>query len=338
MRDSYLAAGLDPPRQFIWCEGPTELRDVLADPAWKRAGRNVRREVLNKPLRSLEGEFSAVHCDCDAAQSRDMHAANRLVPVSRSVHAAVQGYLDETPRRTVKEMLAALLGFAHRLGRSDMRLAESGFSQHEASSLFVLDVMRYCVNCGRRSAGHITQLIDALRAVGLNVGWAVPCRHACLLCERHNLISIDEFGRLHSNAGPALGYPDGWSHYAWKGAAVRPWMIDSPGEIRLDRMEREPSLVMRHCMVDIFTPERFILNGYAERAAQDDCGILWRRRWGLGGEWAAVEVVNGTPEQDGSRKRYYLPVPGPLVKSPRQAVAWTYGLGEEQYRRLRVRT
>ena len=29
--------------------------------------------------------------------------------------------------------------------------------------------------------------------------------------------------------------------------------------------------------------------------AADECGVLWQRSWRMGGVWAAVEVVNGTP-------------------------------------------
>ena len=36
-------------------------------------------------------------------------------------------------------------------------------------------------------------------------------------------------------------------------------------------------------------------------------------------------------EPDGTHKRYFLQVP-PTVRTPREAVAWTYGLSERQYR------
>ena len=45
----------------------------------------------------------------------------------------------------------------------------------------------------------------------------------------------------------------------------------------------------------------------------------------LGGVGAAVEIVNGTPEEDGTFKRYFLQVPANM-RSAREAVAWTYGL------------
>ena len=46
-----------------------------------------------------------------------------------------------------------------------------------------------------------------------------------------------------------------------------------------------------------------------------------------------VEVRNSTPEPDGSRKTYFLRVP-PTVRTAREAVAWTFGLGAVEYRPL----
>jgi len=44
-----------------------------------------------------------------------------------------------------------------------------------------------------------------------------------------------------------------------------------------------------------------------------------------------VEVRNSTPEPDGSRRTYFLRVP-PTMRTAREAVAWTFGLGAVDYR------
>ena len=53
--------------------------------------------------------------------------------------------------------------------------------------------------------------------------------------------------------------------------------------------------------------------------------------------FAVVEVVNGSEELDGTRKRYFLSVPA-SCRSAIEAVAWTYGMTVKQYRQLKVRT
>ena len=72
----------------------------------------------------------------------------------------------------------------------------------------------------------------------------------------------------------------------------------------------------------------------------DVVGRLWRRRidaeptrWGPRREEPVVmvEVLNSTPEPDGTQKTYFLRVP-PKLRTAREAVAWTFGLSGSQYR------
>jgi hypothetical protein len=44
-----------------------------------------------------------------------------------------------------------------------------------------------------------------------------------------------------------------------------------------------------------------------------------------------VEVLNSTPEPDGSSKSYMLRVP-PTVRTPRAAIAWTFDVPENEYK------
>ena len=43
-----------------------------------------------------------------------------------------------------------------------------------------------------------------------------------------------------------------------------------------------------------------------------------------------VEVVNSTPEPDGSWKTYFLRVP-PQMRSCQEAVAWTFNCSPDEY-------
>ena len=95
--------------------------------------------------------------------------------------------------------------------------------------------------------------------------------------------------------GPAVGYPDGWSAYAWKGVLVPRWMIERPELVTVRTIGAAQDPQIRRCMIEILTPERFIAQGGAYRIAQDETGVLWRQRWRWEA-WAAVEVINGTPE------------------------------------------
>ena len=124
--------------------------------------------------------------------------------------------------------------------------------------------------------------------------------------------------------------PDGWSAYAWKGVLVPSWIIERPELVTVRAIAAAQDPQIRRCMIDVLTPERFIADGGAYRVAQDETGVLWRQRWRWEA-WAAVEVVNGTPEPDGTYKHYFLQVPANM-RSAREAVAWTYGLPEQRYK------
>ena len=64
---------------------------------------------------------------------------------------------------------------------------------------------------------------------------------------------------------------------------------------------------------------------------EDDFGRLWDGGLDAGGQpIRAVQVVNATPEADGSFRHYFLRVP-PDVHTAREAVAWTFGLEASEY-------
>lgn len=46
-----------------------------------------------------------------------------------------------------------------------------------------------------------------------------------------------------------------------------------------------------------------------------------------------VEVVNATPEPDGTRRTYWLRVP-PQTRTAKEGVAWTFGLDPADYQPL----
>ena len=62
-------------------------------------------------------------------------------------------------------------------------------------------------------------------------------------------------------------------------------------------------------MIEIMTPQRYVALGGAVRVAEDETGILWRKTWLASDAWAAVEVINATPEPDGTQKHFFLQVP-----------------------------
>jgi hypothetical protein len=175
--------------------------------------------------------------------------------------------------------------------------------------------------------GATSDALHALRLIGENSGWIVPHERICWLGERPDTLSTDANGRLHCACGPALSYRDGWGIHAWKGTVVPAWVIVRPHDITPDWIDTQIDASVRHAMIDIFTAERFIEAGGADRLACDASGTLWGRIWTHRGTvidaWKAVEYSGA------SSKRAFAPVPV-RMRAPRQALDWLLGPGSSE--------
>lgn len=166
--------------------------------------------------------------------------------------------------------------------------------------------------------------------------WALD--DLAIVTERPLVIRRDDRGRPHSASGPAIAWADGVEFYAWHGVITEKRVIMQPESVTVAEIDATPNVETRRVLVERFGEERLIREGGARLIAEDAMGRLWRRelasdRWGQGRDEpiVMVEVVNSTPEPDGTRKTYFLRVP-PAMTSARQAVAWTFGLGSVEYR------
>ncbi|HEX5999676.1 MAG TPA: hypothetical protein VFZ16_09810 [Hyphomicrobiaceae bacterium] len=320
----YAAAGLPPPQDVLWEDGPVELAG-----SWSRgrhtAGDSVRAVVID-----------AVRRKAELAVDRAIALSVRMALTSEPGLARLPGYcttMDEALLRLGERALPILpMRFFDFFPRRRARatFASSGFSLQTAAWLGALQYLHDVCGLVRQ-----TQSVAGLWELAQSACWIAPHEHVCWLVRRPRSMRCDANGRLHAADGPALCFGPDTTVYAWKGVIVPGRLIERPDLIDLRAIDAASDPQIRRCMIDIMTPQRFVENGGAHKVAEDDTGILWRQRWRWEA-WAAVEVINGTPEPDGIHKRYFLQVP-PTVRTPREGVAWTYGLSERQYR-LAVRT
>lgn len=335
VRAAYRAASLDPPKRIVWCDGPGDMvRDWRLTRLMSQVGHNVRKTLVDAPR--LKANV-AIHDHLGHGARSQVFGLPSISETDR-ISAAVIGAVREGTRRagpgllgTVKQLITDLARLKVS-GLAPATLASSGLSQHEFGWLAAY---RFLHNeLGLRSQ---TENLDGLWRLGANAGWVIPQERVCWLCERHSVLNYDDRGRLHCCDGPAVQYPDGWAAYAWKGIAIPASFVEDRNGITIAKINKQPDRILRRCMIEIMTPERFVAAGGARRVAKDGTGILWHKVWFDGDTWAAVEVVNGTAHADGTRTQYFLQVPGQLY-TPRAAVAWTYGLSEQSYTYLTRRT
>jgi hypothetical protein len=335
VRQAYQAAGHRPPGRIIWCAGPIELARLWAQAQrgeW--AGANLKAEIVDRMRRQVHAAI---------AERVTPRLMNRVVATGRrGIADSVDTGIREAVLRSANMIKPRKLALARRilfrpysLGKvwnCWLTFEQSGCCSHDLEWLGSYGFLREVCNIRNE-----TEALNGLRAIAANTGWFVPHENVCWISERHNILRYDTNGRLHCDNGPALQYPDRWSVYAWKGVIVRRRLIEHPEEVTVSAIDRETDVQVRRCMIEIFTPARYISEGGAMRVSSDDAGILWHKRWDNGDTWAAVEVVNGTPEPDGTYKHYFLQVP-PICRTACEAVAWTYGMTERQYARVIVRT
>ncbi len=205
--------------------------------------------------------------------------------------------------------------------------ARDGFLlQYEAGLPALYDYFRSELGLVRE-----TQPIVPLIELAQSAGFMLPFRDLCLLCQRAGPAQLDPLGRLHAENGPALAWRSGAPDYAWKGRRVPQRVIMAPETIAPEEIDSlTQNAEVRRAIIERLGPERYLAGADAHMLHADETGKLWVKRFRDGGIWAVVEVVNGTPDPDGSRRTYYLRVP-PDMTTARQAVAWTYGLDEAEY-------
>jgi hypothetical protein len=183
-----------------------------------------------------------------------------------------------------------------------------------------------------------TSKLSGLWELAQSAGWAAPYRNMCWVSERHCILARDEEGRLHSLAGPACAWPDGFAIYAVHGIRVPQYVIERPRQISIERIDGEQNAEVRRVMIERYRhgeklsgAAAFIRDAGGERLDHDErYGTLWRRSIPDDEPIVMIEVVNSTREPDGRFKRYWLRVP-PDMTTAREAVAWTFNVPAEDY-------
>lgn len=326
----YRSIGLKAPRRIEWAKGPVELA-TLRERSW------LFEEVGDNLVPLISDKLAHASCTYGAGARANPVATRRgtLISTSAGLQSAMMTLVDLATARVrvghrMRRMFSGVLG--RRKPLQWFPVGMGGRSQVDTPYLSCESYLYARYGQVPELAATLTSLTDVVA----NVGWVVPHEQVCWLSERPEILRTDPRFRLHAPDGPALAYRDGFEVHAWKGVEIPSWLTQFPESITVGRISRERDPFVRRCMIEIMTPAKFIAAGGARIVSRDETGTLWMYTSGFD-TWAAVEVINGTPEPDGTRKHYFLQVP-PEMRTARQAVAWTYDLTESQYAGLVVRT
>ncbi len=301
---------------------------------------SVRNAVRREPARSADP--STVPSDPDAI---DAIAATLLGPTWDQMRSAVgTSIARDTFAVALRSATTDLLDIPDRMPNAIQAMQPGQFDAVTPRLAAVRDVLGRPLWRRMQDRAQRLALIDARLELARSAGpwWALDT--TAIISERPLAIHRDDRGRLHGTDRPAMAYGDGFEVWAWHGVLVDRSAIVHPERITAASIDAEVNAEVRRALIERFGAERFIREGGAELVHEDATGRLWRkalgdppRRWGFDGGLrqhdepiTMVEVVNSTPEPDGSRKTYFLRVP-PHVRTAQEAVAWTFKMAKEVY-------
>ncbi|WP_253794698.1 DUF6745 domain-containing protein [Kitasatospora paracochleata] len=333
VRAAYRAAGLAEPERVVWFDSPLaalgEVARIRAGGAQAAAaGASVREAVRTRPWERARqrayGRLGAVGwAELWALTGAELVPTAQL-PADRIRAALLDRLAPEAEAAAAREERAAAAS-----ARAAVRVAllDAVLGQHDAPWLAAFEA------AGELSGPSAGAGLAALAEVARGAGWWWPYERVALVSERPLELHRDEAGRLDRADGPALAYGDGFALHAWRGMPVPPDFLAGLVGLTPERIRAEENAELRRVMLEHYGFDRYLADSGAEPVHRDDTGVLWRVVLPDDEPVVMVEVVNATAEPDGTFRTYWLRVP-PATRTARAGVAWTFGVGEQEYRPL----
>ncbi|MER6630266.1 DUF6745 domain-containing protein [Streptomyces sp. NPDC000987] len=308
VRRAYRRAGLAEPEQVVWAGSPraaTALIRQLTD-----RGPSVREAVRTAPW-ALERR--RLHAELGAAGWSAHWAAT-----GGRLWASVQALVDRITAGLLEELVGRDTG--KEAAEVRLLLLDAVLGQHDAPWLAAFPA----------DGGPL----GALAEVSRSAGWWWPYGRVAVVSERPVALHRDEAGRLDCGSGPALAYPDGFALHAWRGMPVPPAFVAELPSLTPERIRSEENAELRRVMLEYYGYDRYLADSGARPVHQDPTGTLWRIDLPDDEPVVMVEVLNSTPEPDGTRRTYWLRVP-PSTRTAKAGVAWTFGVPAAEYAPVR---
>ena len=160
----------------------------------------------------------------------------------------------------------------------------------------------------------------AWEACALEGGFRFIHDEFCIVCERPEVLKVDDQNRPHCADGPSHRWRDGWSLYHWHGTHIPPGhehLILAPEQITVAGIDDEENSELRRVMMERYGAVRYLFDCGAtvveelpadHRIAGLRSARLFRRnpRGVRDMPMVYVDLLNSTPEPDGTVRRYLL--------------------------------
>ena len=263
-----------------------------------RASREAAEDAIRQMYRAGGKEPPRKIVWCGSPLSQGL---TRAIILDKKMVSEIGASVGDSVGASVRDSVGASVGAS---------VGGSAYGQHDASWLafykFFHDECKLVEQ---------TEKLEGLWLLAKSAGWMLPHENICWVSERHNILERDERGLLHNLTGPACAYPDGWAIYAVHGVRVPSDIIEDRSTITVARIEAETNAEIRRVMIDLYGSKRYLVDSGAtviQELAPDHYIVglrtarLLRKEVPNDETIIMVDVLNSTPEPDGSVKRYQL--------------------------------
>lgn len=160
----------------------------------------------------------------------------------------------------------------------------------------------------------------AWEACAIEGGFRVMHAEFCIVSDRPEVLKVDAQNRPHCADGPSHRWRDGWALYHWHGLRVPDELrhaIEAPHTITVADIERQDNTELRRMLIERYGPARYVTDSGAivvhELPADHPVqglrtGRVLRKDVPGDEPIVYVDLLNSTPEPDGTVKRYMLRV------------------------------
>lgn len=332
LRQLYDIAGLRPP-QVRWFDSPmafllaytppkmwegltSDQYGWLSGSEWKRMRAKLGASVDNQVWESLEGSLGA--SQQDLRNWEHLWSSSVWPSTWANLEDGIQDAVEESVRTRVQESVCADLQYSVAEAVGEV-VWESMLAYYRERLLAFYHFLHEVFE--PNSFLHLARFNELVSGYSLR-------RTKAWLVRKPTRLHRDEQGRLHDAKGRCVDHRDGWGFYAWHGVRVSEKLILQPECLTKEEWLMEPNLDVRRAMQERLGHDRFLeLVG----------GICIDE--GTRGKLLEVDLSYRDPERVAhyvqvrdvsTQRQYYLRVP-PSIRRADEAVAWTFGLNEQDY-------
>lgn len=311
----YQAANLIPPRNIVFAPGPVSgaIASAIAAHAFVLRERGITEDIVQAVIRQ--------------SAERAARGDDREIKLEAILTVALQAADIGKPTEPTKDDVSKLVNETiDNLGTwSQMRNGGNQWAGWCCYLSFFDDIAQLGL--------PVYEKFRPYRDLAIHAGPRYMHTDFCVLsdfptCEPGR----DDRNRSHRSDGPALSWRDGYRHYSIHGVRVDRRVVEQPETLTVEEILTQRNVEVRRVMMDRFGIARLLKEADARvlDTGKDTLGNQTRLlSLSLEDDEALVmtEVINSTPEPDGTVKTYYERVP-PTVTTVAEAMCWAFDVPE----------